>query len=199
MRIVLDTNVLASGVFWAGYPFRVLELWANDAVQVLASQAILLEYSRTLQELGRHEAKSPLADDWISFVFNHATLIDVQSSVQTCRDPDDDKYLKRGSGSVPTGIAHWETDGTEAVPPGGWVFEETGGFASVRTIISIVTARAGKPAFAGLHIGSRTGKTNISGHNQEKWEYVRLNPVREGLVNTPDEWPHQGELNVLRL
>ncbi len=31
-----------------------------------------------------------------------------------------------------------------------------------------------------------------------KWEYVRQNPIRAGLAQTPDEWPHQGELNVLR-
>jgi putative transposase len=30
-----------------------------------------------------------------------------------------------------------------------------------------------------------------------KWEYVRNNPVRAGLVKTADEWPYQGELNVL--
>jgi REP element-mobilizing transposase RayT len=28
----------------------------------------------------------------------------------------------------------------------------------------------------------------------EKWEYVRQNPVRAGLVQDPDEWPWQGEL-----
>jgi putative transposase len=27
----------------------------------------------------------------------------------------------------------------------------------------------------------------------QKWEYVRLNPVRAGLVKRADEWPHQGE------
>ena len=32
----------------------------------------------------------------------------------------------------------------------------------------------------------------------EKWEYVRQNPVREGLVHRSEEWPYQGELNTLR-
>ncbi len=30
-----------------------------------------------------------------------------------------------------------------------------------------------------------------------KWDYVRHNPVRAGLCHAPDEWPFQGELNVL--
>jgi REP element-mobilizing transposase RayT len=28
-----------------------------------------------------------------------------------------------------------------------------------------------------------------------KWEYVRNNPVRHGLIAEADEWPYQGELN----
>jgi len=28
----------------------------------------------------------------------------------------------------------------------------------------------------------------------EKWSYVRENPVRAGLVTTPEEWPYQGEI-----
>jgi len=35
-------------------------------------------------------------------------------------------------------------------------------------------------------------------HYREKWEYVRQNPVRKELVEISDDWPWQGELNVLR-
>ena len=28
----------------------------------------------------------------------------------------------------------------------------------------------------------------------EKWEYVRQNPVRAGLVATPEDWPWKGEI-----
>jgi REP element-mobilizing transposase RayT len=31
----------------------------------------------------------------------------------------------------------------------------------------------------------------------EKWEYVRNNPVRQRLVSRAEDWPYQGELNVL--
>jgi REP element-mobilizing transposase RayT len=32
---------------------------------------------------------------------------------------------------------------------------------------------------------------------REKWDYVWHNPVRAGLVARPQDWPYQGELNVL--
>ena len=28
----------------------------------------------------------------------------------------------------------------------------------------------------------------------EKWEYVRMNPVRAGLCRQPEDWPYQGEI-----
>jgi len=31
-----------------------------------------------------------------------------------------------------------------------------------------------------------------------KWDYVLNNPVRAGLVTKSEDWPYQGELNVLR-
>jgi putative transposase len=37
-----------------------------------------------------------------------------------------------------------------------------------------------------------------SDNYHEKWNYVRNNPVRKGLVMSPDDWPHKGTLNVLR-
>ena len=38
----------------------------------------------------------------------------------------------------------------------------------------------------------RTGESYV-----QKWEYVRNNPVRKGLVAHADEWPYQGQVNVL--
>jgi putative transposase len=33
----------------------------------------------------------------------------------------------------------------------------------------------------------------------QKWEYVKENPVRAGLVNNSDDWPFQGEIESLML
>lgn len=31
----------------------------------------------------------------------------------------------------------------------------------------------------------------------QKWEYVRDNPLRAGLVSQSDDWPYQGEIVVI--
>ncbi len=33
----------------------------------------------------------------------------------------------------------------------------------------------------------------------QKWEYVASNPVRAGLCDAPDHWPHQGEIVPLEM
>jgi REP element-mobilizing transposase RayT len=35
-------------------------------------------------------------------------------------------------------------------------------------------------------------------HYEDKWLYVRRNPVRHGLVASPDHWPYQGEIHLIR-
>lgn len=48
MRVVLDTNVIVSGLLWGGAPNRLLR-WARDGVlQVICCEAVLAEVKRVL-------------------------------------------------------------------------------------------------------------------------------------------------------
>ena len=52
MRIVLDTNVLISGLFLPGGPPRlILERWLSGCVMVIASQEIIDEYRAVVRRL----------------------------------------------------------------------------------------------------------------------------------------------------
>lgn len=52
MRVILDANVLVSGIFFAGPPARVLEAWLDDKFDLVVSTAILEEYRRTAMRIG---------------------------------------------------------------------------------------------------------------------------------------------------
>ena len=51
MRVVLDTNVLVSGVFFSGLPRRILEAWRDRRVELVVSLEILEEYRRVGERL----------------------------------------------------------------------------------------------------------------------------------------------------
>jgi len=36
VKIVLDTNVLVSGIFFSGPPYQILEAWRDNKIQILA-------------------------------------------------------------------------------------------------------------------------------------------------------------------
>ena len=46
MKVVLDTNVFVSGVFFSGPPARILEAWAKGRIQPVLSVEIFDEYQR---------------------------------------------------------------------------------------------------------------------------------------------------------
>ena len=46
MKIVIDTNVFVSGIFFTGPPYRILEAWRDGKLQPVISQEILDEYRR---------------------------------------------------------------------------------------------------------------------------------------------------------
>ena len=92
MKIVLDTNVLVSGIFWGGAPSRILELWAKERIEVVVSPPILEEYGRVLAEM-EHKRPTGLSEDWNGFIVRHCVLIHPEGVFRLCRDPDDDKFL----------------------------------------------------------------------------------------------------------
>jgi len=92
MQVVLDTNVLVSGVFWRGPANRILELWAKGKIEVVVSPVILTEHQRLLAEMERGKPAG-LADAWTVFIAQHATVIHPAGHPRLCRDPDDDKFL----------------------------------------------------------------------------------------------------------
>jgi len=47
---------------------------------------------------------------------------------------------------------------------------------------------------SGFNHWLRTGESY-----EQRWEYVRQNPVRAGLAIIPDDWQFQGELNELSI
>ena len=93
MRIVLDTNVLISGIFFGGSSHHILQAWKQKKIQFVISQEIYTEYTRVAEVISK---KYPEID--ISEILNLIAIYSeiVQSYVlseQVCEDPDDDKFI----------------------------------------------------------------------------------------------------------
>jgi len=93
VKVVIDTNVFISGVFFSGPPYQILKAWQNRNIQIIVSLEILDEYYRVGEELS---AQFPEADlnPILELVTTKAELIEAERLDETvCDDPDDDKFF----------------------------------------------------------------------------------------------------------
>jgi len=75
VKIVLDTNVVVSGVFFGGVPGRILSAWSAGKLALVLSPSILEEYRRVGNELGRHQADVSETFELAGHRCGHATPI----------------------------------------------------------------------------------------------------------------------------
>ena len=93
MKIILDTNVFISGVFFSGPPYQILKSWRDGKVQLVISKEILAEYQRVGEILAERFSEVNL-DPIIKLVAVKAELVLAPNlSDPICDDPDDDKFL----------------------------------------------------------------------------------------------------------
>ena len=94
MRVILDTNVFISGIFFSGPPSQIIKAWANQSFQIVLSQQILDEYQRVAEELSFKFQTIDILPI-IELVTIHGQFVDTQGFVITvCEDSDDDKFLE---------------------------------------------------------------------------------------------------------
>jgi putative PIN family toxin of toxin-antitoxin system len=99
VRIVLDTNVVMSGVFFGGVPGRILDAWAEGRLELVLSPDILREYRRVGAELAaRYPERSGALAPALTLIAMHAILVDAAPlPAPVSSDPDDDKFLAAAS------------------------------------------------------------------------------------------------------
>ena len=93
MRIILDTNVFVSGVFFRGPPYEILEAWRDGKVQLVVSPEILEEYHRVGEILGKQFPKVELGPVIDLLAVEARLVLPPGLPEQVCADPDDDKFL----------------------------------------------------------------------------------------------------------
>ncbi|MBA4369565.1 MAG: putative toxin-antitoxin system toxin component, PIN family [Desulfobacterium sp.] len=94
MRIILDTNVFISGIFFSGPPSQILKAWEKQSLKIVLSQQILDEYQRVADELS---TKYPLVDIMpiIELLTIYGQFVDTKDvDISICEDPDDDKFIE---------------------------------------------------------------------------------------------------------
>jgi len=93
VKVVLDTNVFISGVFFGGPPFLILQAWRDEIIQLVISPEILDEYRRVGEILAEEHPAIDL-EPILEFVIQNADVFAASPlSEPVCEDPDDDMFI----------------------------------------------------------------------------------------------------------
>lgn len=94
MKVVLDTNVLISGIFFSGPPSEILVAWSEGRFDAVVSLEIIHEYRRVVGELQvkfpQIEA-TPVLD---AFVVGASVCLPKKFDEPLCDDPSDDMFIE---------------------------------------------------------------------------------------------------------
>jgi putative PIN family toxin of toxin-antitoxin system len=93
MRIVLDTNVFISGVFFSGPPYQILDAWRDGRAQLLVSSEIMLEYQQVGERLAKQFPGVELGPILNLLTYTAEIISAPDLPEKVCSDSDDDKFL----------------------------------------------------------------------------------------------------------
>jgi len=123
MKIVIDNNVLISGILWGGKPMRVLERIDSGIDQAFTSREILIELDRVL---AYPKFVRPLKNagvprqDIVHWIVERATIVIPKPLTRTIviDDPSDDRILACAASSGADFVITGDT--RHLIPLGKW-------------------------------------------------------------------------------
>ena len=119
MRVVLDTNVLVSGIFFGGAPGQIVDAWSDDRLSFVLTPEILEEYARVGHAMA---AKYPDGRKAFTAILEILTvhspvLAAAPLPAPVSADPDDDKFL---AAAVAAGVQILVSGDRHLLDVSGW-------------------------------------------------------------------------------
>jgi len=95
MRVVLDTNVFISGIFWEGnFCSQLINKWKNKEIELIISLEIIRELIETLKSF-KIRMPENMIEEWKNIILENSTLINPSTKIDLIReDPEDNKFLE---------------------------------------------------------------------------------------------------------
>jgi len=95
VRVVIDTNVLISAIFWTGKPKQFLNKVRRGEITFLTSEFILEELKKVLRKADKpFKLSEEEADRVVTAMRELAVVVSIGSQVSACQDENDNRVLE---------------------------------------------------------------------------------------------------------
>ena len=95
MKVVLDTNIFISGIFWEGnFSSKVISLWRNRKIDLISSVPIIEELVSNLKGF-KIKMDEETVQEWENMILENAVLVEPEEKIDIVKDDaDDNKFIE---------------------------------------------------------------------------------------------------------
>jgi len=94
MRVVLDTNIFISGIFWRGSSRKVLDSWKEGRFTLIASLETIYEISKVLSDF-KIRLPEEMIRGWVDLIIGNSTVIEIKERMDVVKaDPKDNIFIE---------------------------------------------------------------------------------------------------------
>ena len=94
MKVVIDTNVFVSGIFWKGISNRIIIAWRAGKFDLVNSLMNVEELIKILQFF-KIDMSDEHIKEWVNLIVENSIIVDVVGKIRIVKDdPTDDKFIE---------------------------------------------------------------------------------------------------------
>jgi len=95
MRVVLDTNIFISGIFWEGnFCSQIIDKWRDGKIELISSGKIIEELIETLKDF-KIRLDDEEIEDWKNMIIENSMIVEPSEILDIIKeDPEDNKFLE---------------------------------------------------------------------------------------------------------
>ncbi len=95
MRIILDTNVFISGIFWEGnFCSQVIDEWRKGKFELISSADIINELVETLKNF-KIQMPKKMIEEWKNLIIKNSIITETSEKLEVIKeDSEDNKFLE---------------------------------------------------------------------------------------------------------
>ncbi len=94
MKVVLDTNVFISGIFWKGnFCSQIIDAWRKGKFILISSFPIILELTEILSDF-KIQMPENMIEAWKNMILQNSIIIKTKDKINLIEHDSDNKFLE---------------------------------------------------------------------------------------------------------
>jgi len=97
MRVVLDTNIFISGIFWTGSSHTIIRSWKEANFELVSSLSTISEIIAVLRDF-KIRLPDEMITEWVDLIIKNSIIVEPKEKINIIKDdPTDNMFLESAS------------------------------------------------------------------------------------------------------